>query len=65
MFQGTFDACFRAPKAGVAVASRQLLEVGLVLRGAEVVVAGDARQDLDGIVAQLILSTRCLMKCPS
>ncbi|TVU47592.1 hypothetical protein EJB05_07198, partial [Eragrostis curvula] len=40
-FQGAFDACFRATEAGVAAASRTLPEVGLVLRGAEVAVAGE------------------------
>ncbi|KAL6649662.1 hypothetical protein ACP70R_013886 [Stipagrostis hirtigluma subsp. patula] len=41
VFQGAFDACFRAPEARVAAASRLLPEVGLVLRGAEVAVAGE------------------------
>ncbi|CAN6289894.1 unnamed protein product [Urochloa humidicola] len=41
VFQGAFDACFRAPEARVAAASRRLPEVGLVLRGAEVTVAGE------------------------
>ncbi|CAL4913769.1 unnamed protein product [Urochloa decumbens] len=41
VFQGAFDACFRATEARVAAASRRLPEVGLVLRGAEVAVAGE------------------------
>uniref|UniRef100_A0A0A9F425 Peptidase A1 domain-containing protein n=1 Tax=Arundo donax TaxID=35708 RepID=A0A0A9F425_ARUDO len=41
VFQGAFDACFRAPEARMAAASRLLPEVGLVLRGAEVTVAGE------------------------
>ncbi|CAL4938722.1 unnamed protein product [Urochloa decumbens] len=41
VFQGAFDACFRGPEARVAAASRRLPEVGLVLRGAEVAVAGE------------------------
>ncbi|CAN6301405.1 unnamed protein product [Urochloa humidicola] len=41
VFQGAFDACFRAPEARVAAASRRLPEVGIVLRGAEVAVAGE------------------------
>ncbi|KAG2541785.1 aspartic proteinase PCS1-like [Panicum virgatum] len=41
VFQGAFDACFRAPEARVAAARQRLPEVGLVLRGAEVAVAGE------------------------
>jgi hypothetical protein len=41
VFQGAFDACFRATEARVGAASRWLPEVGLVLRGAEVAVAGE------------------------
>jgi hypothetical protein len=41
VFQGAFDACFRGTEARVAAASRLLPEVGLVLRGAEVAVAGE------------------------
>ncbi|XP_062210749.1 aspartic proteinase PCS1-like [Phragmites australis] len=41
VFQGAFDACFRAPEARMDAASRLLPEVGLVLRGAEVAVAGE------------------------
>lgn len=42
VFQGAFDACFRGTEARVsaAAAGGLLPEVGLVLRGAEVVVAG-------------------------
>uniref|UniRef100_A0A0D9VSG0 Peptidase A1 domain-containing protein n=1 Tax=Leersia perrieri TaxID=77586 RepID=A0A0D9VSG0_9ORYZ len=41
VFQGAFDACFRGAEASVAAASALLPEVGLVLRGAEVAVAGE------------------------
>ncbi|KAF8718760.1 hypothetical protein HU200_025062 [Digitaria exilis] len=41
VFQGAFDACFRAAEGQVAAASRLLPEVGIVLRGAEVAVAGE------------------------
>uniref|UniRef100_A0ACD5WXB6 Uncharacterized protein n=1 Tax=Avena sativa TaxID=4498 RepID=A0ACD5WXB6_AVESA len=41
VFQGAFDVCFLGTEARVAAASRLLPEVGLVLRGAEVAVAGD------------------------
>lgn len=41
MFQSAFDACFRGPEERVSAASRLLPEVGLVLRGAEVAVAGE------------------------
>jgi hypothetical protein len=41
VFQGAFDACFRASEARVAAASQMLPEVGLVLRGAEVAVGGE------------------------
>ncbi|CAD6203060.1 unnamed protein product [Miscanthus lutarioriparius] len=41
VFQGAFDACFRASEARVAAASQLLPEVGLVLRGAEVAVGGE------------------------
>ncbi|KAE8808308.1 aspartic proteinase PCS1-like [Hordeum vulgare] len=41
VFQGAFDACFRGPEERVSAASRLLPEVGLVLRGAEVAVAGE------------------------
>ncbi|XP_006651248.3 aspartic proteinase PCS1-like [Oryza brachyantha] len=41
VFQGAFDACFRGPEARMAAASELLPEVGLVLRGAEVAVAGE------------------------
>ena len=41
VFQGAFDACFRAPEGRVAAARQRLPEVGLVLRGAEVAVAGE------------------------
>ncbi|RLN39594.1 hypothetical protein C2845_PM01G42400 [Panicum miliaceum] len=41
VFQGAFDACFRAPEARVAAVCPRLPEVGLVLRGAEVAVDGE------------------------
>uniref|UniRef100_A0ACD5TX67 Uncharacterized protein n=1 Tax=Avena sativa TaxID=4498 RepID=A0ACD5TX67_AVESA len=41
VFQGAFDVCFLGTEARVAAASRLLPEVGLVLRGAEVAVAGE------------------------
>ncbi|KAJ1297776.1 hypothetical protein BS78_01G402900 [Paspalum vaginatum] len=41
VFQGAFDACFRAPEARVAAASQLLPEVALVLRGVEVAIAGE------------------------
>ncbi|KAG8074425.1 hypothetical protein GUJ93_ZPchr0006g40694 [Zizania palustris] len=41
VFQGAFDACFRSPEAQMAAANQLLPEVGLVLRGVEVAVAGE------------------------